>query len=49
MFWWGFGRGNSVCSAAEAESRLIGLRSPTSSLRDLDPPYLLLTGRIRLI
>ena len=28
MFWWGIGRGNSVCSTTEAESPFAGLAAP---------------------
>lgn len=40
MSWWGFGRGNTSCPTAEHCTTLVGLRSPTKILRDLDPPYL---------
>ena len=39
MCWWGFGCGNLAGSGTMHESPLLGLRSPTRSLRDLEPPY----------
>jgi hypothetical protein len=41
--WWGFGRGQLGLFCHEA--RLIGLRSPTRSMRDLDPPCRKNAGR----
>jgi hypothetical protein len=35
---WGFGRDNTLCKITGYKSELIGLRSPTRSLRDLDLP-----------
>ena len=39
MFWWGFGRDNSVCSAMEAGVTVGRSAQPHRELRDLDPPY----------
>ena len=45
--WWGFGRDKMLCRTTGCEFESIGLRSPTRSLRDLDPPYTEKCGLIR--